>query len=106
MLNNFPLDEFNKELIPDAQAEWVSWQDRRLKRITRLRLVSDPGHPYWDCSYIYGQLRNGDPVHVHNPFLPGELTKRTLRNDIIQAARHDGVYAKGLGVFEALALLC
>ena len=37
----------------------VYWDDPRLKRITRLRLLSDPGFPLWDVSYCYGVLHDG-----------------------------------------------
>lgn len=81
----------------------VSWNDKRLKRITRLRLLSDPGYPYWDVSYIHGELHDGTSVHIHNPF--PNLTKRGLKAEILAAAKRDKVYAKGLGVFEAISTL-
>jgi hypothetical protein len=87
-----------------ANAETVLWSDKRLAQITRLRLVSDPGFPYWDVSYIHGILKDGTPVRVQNPF--DQLPKRGLKGAILEQAKRDGVYAKGLGVFDNISTLC
>lgn len=87
-----------------AQAECVDWSDERLKRITRIRLLSDPGFPWWDVSYCHGELKDGTKVRVMFPF--GQLPKKTWKSDIIKAAKRDGVYAKGIGVFDAISTLC
>lgn len=64
----------------------------------RLRLLTDPGFPMYDVSYCYGTLRNGDNVRVSLPF--HQLRKRTWKSDIIDAAKRDGVYAKGLHIMD------
>ena len=88
---------------PEAD-KLVHWSDPELAKITRLRLLSDPGYPYWDVSYIWGELNDGTAVRVQNPF--DELRKNKLTSDILEAAKRDGVYAKGLGVFNAISKLC
>jgi hypothetical protein len=89
----------------------VYWDNPRLARITRLRLLSDPGFPMWDVSYCHGQLDDGTYVDVDLPFsqlakTPGRWGTGALQKDIIRHARRDKVYAKGLGVFNAISTLC
>lgn len=89
----------------------VYWDDPRLKRITRLRLLSDPGFPLWDVSYCYGVLHDGTMVDVDLPFsqlakTPGRWGTGAMQRDIIRHAKRDKVFAKGLGVFEAISTLC
>lgn len=86
--------------------EKVRWDDPRLARITRLRLLSDPGFPFWDISYCHGELRNGEPVDVMIPTPTGQLPKKGMRKHLVELAKRDGVYAKGLGVFDAISTLC
>jgi hypothetical protein len=76
----------------------VEWNDPTLARITRLRLLSDPGFPYWDVSYCYGVLKDGTNVRVGLPF--HQLRKAKMKADIIEAAKRDGVYAKGIGILD------
>lgn len=86
------------------EAVKVSWTDPRLKRITRLRLLSDPGLGWWDVSYCHGELTDGTPADVLLPF--SQLPKRNFKASILSAARRDKVFAKGLGLFEAISTLC
>lgn len=80
----------------------VDWSDPTLGKIVRLRLVSDPDFPFWDFSYCWGALKDGTPCRVRVPFF--QLSKRTLKADIIRDAQRDKVFAKGLGIFDALSL--
>lgn len=84
---------------PDFES--VDWTYPGL-RITRLRLVSDPGFPFWDVSYCDGELQ-GKFVRVSLPF--SQLPKRGMNRAIIEHARRDGVYAKGLGIFDCVSTL-
>lgn len=86
-----------------AGAPTVPWTDKNLAEITRLRLLSDPGFPYWDVSYCHGRLHDGTLVHVELPF--SQLPKRGLRREIVRYAKDDGVYAVGLGIFTAISTL-
>ena len=76
----------------------VQLEDPRLARIARLRLLSDPGFPFWDVSYCYGVLKDGTKVRVSLP--RHQFTKRTLKADLIDMCREAGVYGKGLGLFD------
>lgn len=90
----------------ENHAGYVHWDDPRLAKITRFRLLSDPGFPFWDVSYIHGVLKDGRTCDVPAPFEFGQLPKRGTKRAIIEAAKRDGVFAKGLGVFDALSTLC
>jgi hypothetical protein len=84
--------------IRDEISETVEFNDPRLNRIVRLRLVSDPGFPVWDLSYCYGVLTNGDYVRVELPWY--QFSKRNLQRDLITMCKESGVYGKGLGLFD------
>ena len=80
----------------------VDLTDPRLARITRLRLVSDPGFPYWDVSYCYGELKDGTPVRVDLPeyqFSRGRA-RPTLKMHMVRMCQEHGLYAKGLGLLD------
>jgi hypothetical protein len=87
---------------PDYQQEsmgitkHVYWTDKNLSCVTRLRLLSDPGFPFWDVSYCQGRLKTGELVEVGLPF--DQLPKRGLFRELVKMAKHDKVYAKGLGL--------
>jgi hypothetical protein len=81
----------------------VDWADKNLQRITRLRLLSDPGFPMWDVSYCHGILMDGTEVVVELPF--DQLPKHNMKSEIIRYAKQDNLYVKGLGIFEALVPL-
>lgn len=81
----------------------VDWNDPTLKTITRFRIIGCSGYyPYWDVSYCYGQLKDGTHVRVHLPFyrLP-----RNWKPAVLEAAKRDGVYAKGIGIFDNVSQL-
>jgi len=83
-------------------SETVGLDDPRLSRITRLRLVSDPGFPYWDVSYCYGELRDGTPVRVRlgeSQFRRGRGAP-SLTSQLVALAKSQGVYAKGIGMID------
>lgn len=80
----------------------VEWSVPGLK-ITRLRLLSDPGFPMWDVSYCHGEI-DGEPVSVSLPF--SQLPKRGWKREIVNHANRDGVYARGLGIFDNISTLC
>ena len=80
----------------------VCWKTPGLY-VTRLRLLSDPGFPAWDVSYCWGEL-DGRPVQVILPF--SQLPKRGVTRRIISWAKHDGVYAKALGILDNISCCC
>ena len=71
-------------------------------RVTRLRLLSDPGFPYWDVSYCDGEL-DGYHVRVQLPF--NQLKKRNIAGQIIEYAKRDKVFAKGIGILDCISTL-
>lgn len=81
----------------------VYWNDPQLARITRLRLLSDPGHPVWDVSYCHGKLKDGTACTVELPF--DVVPKGKVSAYIVQEAKKDGVYAKRLGILSAISTL-
>ena len=89
-------DEFKRDM--ELAKETVDLDDHRLARITRLRLVTDPGFPFFDLSYCYGRLKDGTPVRVELP--QWQFSKRGLNSELIAMCRKAGVYGKGLGLFD------
>lgn len=85
------------EMHAIEREETVWWDDRRLARITRLRLIgfNSREYPRWDISYCYGQLKDGTEVRVNLPF---HDLGRNWKSDIIRFAQQERVYAKGLGI--------
>lgn len=82
----------------------VDLTDPRLARVTRLRLLTDRDFPYWDLSYCHGVLKDGTEVRVQLPVY--QFSKRKpLKVAIVDMAREAGVYAKGLGLLDAISTL-
>ncbi len=96
------IHEFPAHLKADGDTQFVDWTAPDLERITRLRLISDPGFPVWDVSYCLGILKNGVVVHVQLPF--DQLRKKNVKKDILTYAVEDKVYAKGLGLFSPITI--
>lgn len=81
----------------------VDWSDKRLARIMRLRLLSDPGYPAWDVSYCHGVLTDGTECTVQLPF--DQVPKGKVSAFIVAHAKRDGVYAKRLRILESISTL-
>ena len=79
----------------------VAWTEPGL-RITRFRLLSDPGFPAWDVSYCHGFVGD-EPVSVALPF--DQLPKRGWARAVVEHAKRDGVHAKRLGILDAVSTL-
>ena len=104
-METFNINDFTNDFsgFLDSLEGSVDWDDKDLAKITRLRLLSDPGHPVWDVSYCFGQLRDGTNVRVGLPF--SNLPKRSVIGTILKYAKRDKVYAKGLGIFDSISRL-
>lgn len=76
----------------------VSWTDKELDKVCLLdlQLINDA----WYVMQCVGELKNGERVHVRLPFT--RLPRYGLRRMIYKYAKEDGVYAKGLGIFDAI----
>ncbi len=79
----------------------VVWTTTGLK-ITRLRLISDPGFPFWDVSYCDGVMSDGELVAVLLPF--DQLPKHTMRATLYKEAKATGKYIVGL--FDNISQTC
>ncbi|MGE0698017.1 MAG: hypothetical protein AB7O57_02880 [Hyphomicrobiaceae bacterium] len=79
----------------------VCWTTPGL-RVTRLRLLSDPGFPAWDVSYCHGMI-GSEHVDVDLPF--DQLAKRGIARQIVNYAKQDGVHAKSLGILDCISTL-
>ena len=98
-----PIPEGYHKEVTDQIQKTVSWKAKGLKRVVRLRLVSDVGFPLWDVSYCHGEMNDGTMVDVQLPF--SQLPKKKYREAIINYAKKDSVYAKGLQIFSAISTL-
>ena len=80
----------------------VCWTTEGLE-ITRLRLLSDPGFPVFDVSYVHGIL-NGKHVNVRVPFsqLP-KYGKGGMKTALYTEAKLTGKFIKG--IFSSLSTL-
>lgn len=81
----------------------VDWTERGL-RVTRLRLLGDPGpsFPYLDVSYCHGMIGD-EHVEVMLPF--NQLPRRGHKRAIVGYAKADKVFAHGLGILQNISIL-
>ena len=84
--------------VRDSITDEVDLDDPQLYRITRLRLVTDPGFPLYDLSYCYGELVGGTPVRVRLP--RHQFSRKFLSRDLVEMCKEVKVYAKGLGLLD------
>jgi hypothetical protein len=95
-----PLDAATDTAIRSAKPNHsVDWTTDGLV-IYRLRLLSEPGTPFFDVSYCYGTL-NGENVRVRLPF--SQLPKRKMKMALYAEAKLTGKFIKGL--FNAVSAL-
>jgi len=87
-----------QKLLQQSAAEVVDLADKRLARITRLRLVTDRDFPMWDLSYCYGTLKDGSAVRVRLP--QSQFPKQGLNQSLVQMCKEVNVFGKGLGIFD------
>jgi len=70
--------------------------------ISRLRILTEvvPGTGrLCDISYIHATLPSGETVDVYNG-LNGLLPMRNLKKELIDWAKREGVFAKGIGLLD------
>lgn len=71
----------------------LHWDDHRINRITKLKFVSDPGHPWWDWSYGTAVTHDGEEVHIYQPdWKHWPLPKGSLGTIVLATAHRDGIY--------------
>lgn len=93
----------NKAYFAVDRSLTVRLDDKRLSRITRLRLLSEPGYPLWDLSYCHGVLKDGTHVKVQLPRWQFKRGPGGLNGDLIAMCREAGVHGKSLGIFDAIS---
>lgn len=85
-----------QDFIAAAGRSWLG--DPKLARITRLRLLTEPGYPYFDISYCYGELKDGTAVRLDG--VPMHISRKAPKADLIAWAKSEGAFAKGLGLLD------
>ena len=86
-----------------------AWAQPAFKRFIRVRLISDPGFPFWDVSYAFGEWIDGSITRIHD--IPGEgacsqLGKRTWKTSAVREAKRWNVFLKSKGFFDSISTLC
>lgn len=100
----YGVDETNPLWMSEATHENVDYDqhvvlaDRNLVRIVRVRLLTEPGYPYYDVSYIYGQMKDGSYVRLADA--PMHLSRRNPKGDLIAWAKESKRFAKDLGLLD------
>jgi len=87
-----------QKLLQMRASEVVNLGDKRIKRITRLRLVTDRDFPMWDLSYCFGMLDDGSAVRIRLP--QSQFPKQGLNQSLVEMCKSVGVFGKGLGIFD------
>lgn len=87
-----------RDAVHNGDGEIVDLGDKRLGRITRLRLVTDRDVPFWDLSYCYGTLKDGSAVRVRLP--QSQFPRQGLNQSLVQMCKSVGAFGKGLGIFD------
>jgi hypothetical protein len=94
--------------IPDGyheeEIEEISWEELKGKKgilAERLRLVSDPGYPTWDCSYFHVKISGVKYRVLNHPF--GDLKKRGLNKQIFDILQKEKIFVKG--IFDCISTL-
>lgn len=67
-------------------------------RITRVRILQERG--LCDVSYIHATLADGSIVRVSPDFDSLCVPRRQMKGNMIEWAKEQGVYAKGLGLLD------
>tara|TARA_R100001443_G_scaffold112958_1_gene127087 strand:+ start:321 stop:584 length:264 start_codon:yes stop_codon:yes gene_type:complete len=83
--------------------ETLYWNDKNLKQITKLRFISTKGYRWWDLSYCLGIDYDGKEVNVSVPFCHIPKGKGNINRHILDWAKDDGVYVKGLNIFNVIS---
>lgn len=81
-------------------SDYVPLTDPRLASVDRLRLLTEPGYPYYDISYVWGTLRDGRHVRINTDRMHLERARpgKSLKAIIVEWAKEEGFNAKRLGM--------
>lgn len=78
----------------------IYWKDKTLAKITNLSLVSNSKLQNWELKSCVGITKLGEEVNVSLPF--DQLDKRNIKKQIVEFARDENVFAKGLDIFQSI----
>lgn len=78
--------------------------DKAVVKIIRLRLLTDPGFPFWDLSYCHGRLADGTIVPVQLDTFQFSKAKK-LNVQLVEMCKRAGRYGKDLGIFDAVSIV-
>ena len=79
----------------------VYWNNKELEKILTLKLVSSAKDALWQVEYCFGILKNDEAVIVELPFT--ELKKGNIKGQIVDFARDENVFAKGIDIFNSIS---
>lgn len=82
----------------------LALEDPRLAKVTRFRLLSDPGFPAWDVSYCHGLSVDGERVNVEVPW--SQLPKGKRVTFVKGECAKMGLDHRRLEIIEAMSTLC
>ncbi len=81
----------------------VRWNDPELKVIIRLKCLFEKGIGLMDVDECTGALTTGEVVTVELPFT--QLPRANYLGILLDYARRDGVFLKGLGVLDGSTIV-
>lgn len=101
--NPIDLAAYNHESVDYMEGD-IPLSDKRLVRIDRIRLLTEPGYPAYDVSYVYGTLRDGRHVRVDlgtYRIAKGAKGGKSLKAHLVDLAKAAGRHAHGLHMLDA-----
>lgn len=98
MMNEYGVYETNPitKDFHNEDFECISWQELQgLKNVKseRIRFVTDPGFPFWDCSYFYIRVNNKRFRVLNHPFQ--QIKKGNLKGQLYNILKHEGIFING-----------
>jgi hypothetical protein len=104
--NNIASADYDHTAV-DYDYGTVDLSDPELIRIDRIRLLTDPGLPFYDLSYCWGTMKDGRHVRVdlgRYQFARPRGAKKgahvSLRGQLVDCAKRAGRHAKRLGMLD------
>lgn len=95
--------------VPTEGAMTLSELSERGGHIVRVRWIGGeyiPGRgKCYDLSYVHGQLADGTRVQIYHLPAAFLIPKNQLKGALIEWAKEEGVFAKGLGLLENFSIL-
>lgn len=106
LLKNYGTLEVNPvpEGYHEQERDWMDWKDLKPGdhiELERMRLVTDPGYPFYDVSYV-DMIVNGQKYHIEN-FPLSRLSRREYKKELYKLAKDKGIFIKDL--FRSISIL-